>query len=262
MELSLILPIYGAEDFLEKNLGEIDEALRAYQKPCELILVIDASPDASEVICRSFAASDRPYPVQILVNEKNLGKGASVKRGMLAASGNYRIFNDCDLAYPMGEVFKVYEALQAGATIAIASRSCSESKYIFAPQNFRYLYTRHIASRMLNFLIGRLFIPDLKDTQAGLKGFSAAAAQFVFSQLRLPGFSFDLEILHLARQGGLKVAEVPVHFYAQRVSTVNFPIEVAKMARDIARIYYWTWRGRYHFTPALQTPEDLSKISL
>jgi len=256
MELSLILPIYGAEDFLEKNLCEVDQALRAFPKACELILVIDASPDRCEAIAREFAANPRPYPVKVLVNEKNLGKGASVKRGMLSATGDYRIFNDCDLAYPMGEVLKVYQALQAGSAIAIASRSCADSKYIFSPQNFRYLYTRHIASRLLNFLIGRLFIPELKDTQAGLKGFTAAAAQLIFSQLRLPGFSFDLEILHLARQGEISVQEVPVHFYAQRVSTVNFPLEVFKMSRDIGRIYYWTWRGKYHFA-ALPSPNEV-----
>lgn len=256
MDASLILPIYGAEDFLEKNLQEIDLALKRSEEKWELILVIDASPDRSAEIAQKFAAEPHAYPVQVLINEKNLGKGASVRRGMLAASGKHRIFNDCDLAYPMSEVFKVYESLKVGAMISIASRSCSDSVYIFAPKNFRYLYTRHIASRILNFLIGRLFLPDLKDTQAGLKGFTAASAEFIFSQLRLPGFSFDLEILHLAHQAAIPVQEIPIHFYAQRVSTVNFPVEALRMSLDIWRIYYWTWRGKYTFH-SMPTPHEV-----
>jgi len=254
VEASLILPIYNAEEFLESNLKEIDLALREKSETWELILVIDASPDKSKKICEDFIKTSPPYPVQLLINEKNLGKGATVKKGMLAAQGRYRIFNDCDLAYPMNEVFKVYSTLKQGAPIAIASRSLLESRYIFAPENFRYLYTRHIASRVLNYFIQKLFIPDIRDTQAGLKGFNANTAQFIFSQLRLSGFSFDLEILHIAHQGRIAVKEVPIHFYAQRVSTVQFGQETFRMLRDISKIYYWTHRKRYSF---IETKNDL-----
>ncbi len=256
IEASLILPIYNAEDFLAINLAEIDQALREKSEKWELVLVIDASPDRSREICEDFLKKHRPYPVQLLVNDKNLGKGATVKRGMLTAQGKYRIFNDCDLAYPMSEVFKVYASLKKGAPIAIASRSLLESRYIFAPENFRYLYTRHIASRVLNYFIQRLFIPEIQDTQAGLKGFTANIAQFIFSQLRLSGFSFDLEILHIAHQASIEVKEVPIHFYAQRVSTVQFGQETFRMLRDISKIYYWTHRNRYCFT---ETKDDLSE---
>jgi dolichyl-phosphate beta-glucosyltransferase len=161
----------------------------------------------------------------------------------------------------MSEVLKVLKALQEGSSIAIASRSCPDSRFIFAPENFQYLYTRHIASKSLNFIIGRMFLPQFKDTQAGLKGFTAASAEFIFSQLHLSGFSFDLEILHLAHQAGLSVREVPIHFYAQRVSTINFPLEVLRMVRDIARIYYWTIRHRYNFSPSLPLVDETVNAS-
>jgi hypothetical protein len=162
--------------------------------------------------------------------------------------GTYRVFNDCDLAYPMTEVFKVLRVLQEGSPLAVASRSLPDSRYIFSPKNFRYLYTRHLASRVLNFLIQKIFIPSVQDTQAGLKGFRGDVAVFLFSQMRLKGFSFDLELLHIAYRAGIPVQEVAVDLCAQRVSTVNFPLEVFRMSRDLLRILIWTGQGRYNFS--------------
>lgn len=257
MDVSLVIPIYGAERFLLRNLSDIDEVLSKAEEKWELILVVDASPDSSGEICREFAAFTRPYPVQVLINETNLGKGGAVRRGMLSASGRYRIFNDCDLAYPMSEVLKILKTLREGKSVAIASRALKDSRYIFSPENFRYLYTRHVASRALNSLIHRMFLPHYQDTQAGLKGFTAETAQFLFSQLKLTGFSFDLELLHLASRSSLSIEEVPVDFYAQRVSTIDFPGEVLRMGRDILRIYYWTIRKKYNFEIPLTSQKEL-----
>jgi dolichyl-phosphate beta-glucosyltransferase len=248
MDVSLVVPIYNAEKFLQQSLKEIDEALSNRPESWELILVLDGGTDGSERICRVFAAVPRSYSIEILVNEKNLGKGGAIQRGMTQARGRYRIFNDCDLAYPMTEVFKVLRALQEGRPLAVASRSLPDSRYIFSPKNFRYLYTRHLASRVLNFLIQKMFIPTVRDTQAGLKGFQGSVAVFLFGQMRLKGFSFDLELLHIAYRAGIPVQEVAVDLYAQRVSTVNFPVEVLRMGRDLLRILSWTYRGKYNFS--------------
>lgn len=258
MDVSLIVPVYGAESFLRRSLEEIDATLSVQKESWELILVVDASPDQSLAICREFGSVARPYRITVLVNEHNLGKGATVKRGMLAAVGRYRIFNDCDLAYPMSEVMKVLQALKEGTSVAIASRACESSRYIFAPTNFRYLYTRHLASRILNAFIHRFFLPNYRDTQAGLKGFTAAAADFLFPQLKLDGFSFDLELLYLATKASLSVKEVGVDFYAQRVSTVDFAFETLRMVRDIFLITWWSARGRYNFSTLLRTDEKAS----
>ena len=248
MDVSLIIPIYNAEKFLRQSLGEIDVALQARPEHWELVLILDGSTDSSENICREFAAAAHPYSVEIIALEKNIGKGGAVQKGMAQAKGRYRIFNDCDLAYPMSQVFNILQALQDGAPVAVASRSLPDSRYIFAPKNFRYLYTRHVASRVLNFVIQKIFIPTVKDTQAGLKGFQGGVADFIFEQMKLQGFSFDLELLHIAYRAGIPVKEVAVDFYAQRVSTVNFPVEVFRMVRDLFCIFLWTAQGKYNFS--------------
>src|SRR5579885_2317795 len=105
IDVSLIVPVYGAEDFLRKSLEDIEAAISQIKdETWELVLVIDASPDRSAEICRAYAATPHPFAVKVLVNATNLGKGGAVRRGMLEAGGRYRIFNDCDLAYPMSEV--------------------------------------------------------------------------------------------------------------------------------------------------------------
>ncbi len=244
--VSLIIPIYRAERFLQKSLEEIDRYLLQSGISWELILTVDASPDASAEICQKFKAASHPYPVQVLVNETNLGKGGNVRRGMLAATGDYRIFTDCDLAYSMEDVGCALATLQGGSDVVVASRVHRDSCYTIKPRDFRYLYTRHLASRFFNRFIKRIILPECNDTQAGLKGFTQEAATFLFPQLQLTGFSFDVELLFLAHRAGLTSTEIPIHYtYQEEPSTVDFVGDAIGMVRDIFRIRQWAEQGVY-----------------
>ena len=255
MNVSLIIPIYGAESFLEQSLSDIRDGIISRQNSAEtweLVLVVDASPDRSEEICRTFIAKQHPFPVKLLVNEINSGKGVTVGRGMLAATGDYRIFTDCDLAYPMSEVYKVIDTLkgasQTGIDVAIASRTHKDTRYIISPTVTRQLYQRHIMSRLFSILVRyTALIPETRDTQGGLKGFTAAAAQLIFSQLKLTGFSFDVEALYIAHQARLKVVEVPITLHYHIGSTMSFLSDGLGMFWDICKIHWWRWKGCYAF---------------
>ncbi|MFO1519573.1 MAG: glycosyltransferase [bacterium] len=249
MEVSLILPIYRAESFIGANLQAIDEFLSKSSRAWELVLVVDGSPDRSIDICREFARQKRSYAVEVLLNETNLGKGATVKRGMLAAKGDYRIFTDCDLAYPMTEMEKVLKPLLNGKEVSIASRTLEGSHYIFGIHHIRHIYFRHLVSRGFHRLVHLALPMRCGDTQAGLKGFSAHAAEFLFSQLKLTGFSFDVELLHLAEKASLPVEEVAVYFHHHPGSTMNFFTDGLKMFRDVMKIRRWTSQGLYDFSP-------------
>lgn len=258
MHISLIVPIYGAESFLRSSLQEINAFLAQRPEQWELLLVIDASPDRSAAICQEFAAQAHPYQVRVVINEKNLGKGGTVKRGMLEATGHFRIFIDCDLAYPMSDVARVLDALQSDQDVAIASRVHPESVYTIRPSDFHYLYTRHLSSRLFNFVLNHTLLRGWSDTQAGLKGFTDQAAEFIFSQTRLTGFSFDVEVLYLADRANLKTTEVPIYFrYAQEPSTMDFLSDALRMLRDIYRVYRWGVQGQYRFVPKFHAPRNL-----
>jgi hypothetical protein len=165
---------------------------------------------------------------------------------MLAGTGTLRVFTDADLAYPAEEIEAIVDALEKGSDIAIACRVLPESRYIMSPTFFPYLFTRHLMSRGYNALARRLLGSPVLDTQAGLKGFTGAAAELIFQRLTIPRFGFDVECLHIAQRHGLRLAQVPVTFrYDDEPSTVNVLRDSARMLADLGRILVNARRGRY-----------------
>lgn len=243
--LSLVIPVYEAESFLKTSLAAIEGFLSAKSYDSEVILVVDGCLKSLE-ICERFEQEQHPYHLEIIINEVNQGKGFSVRQGMLRASGRYCVYLDCDLAYPIEEVDKILAALVAGVDMAIACRVLQESRYTISPAFFRYLYSRHVAGRIFNFLVRHTLLPTILDTQPGLKGFSRAAAKRIFSRQTLNGFSFDVEVLYIARLLQETVQEIAVNFhYFDEPSTVHFLQDTIAMLRDLLIIYTNGVKGKY-----------------
>jgi dolichyl-phosphate beta-glucosyltransferase len=242
--LSLIVPCYNGEDRLPAALAQLEAFLAEQPYSSELILMDDHSREPAAKLLREFAA-DRPN-VTVIRNEQNSGKGVSVGRGMLAARGTYRVFTDADLAYPPSEVNKILRDLEAGADVAIACRVLPESRYMMSPSFFHYLYTRHVMSRVFNALARAVLLRDVLDTQAGLKGFTAAAAQTVFPRLTIPRFGFDVEALFVAQKHGYRVQQTAVFFrYDEEPTTVSFAQSAITMAGELLQVRLNHWRGKY-----------------
>ncbi|HXE61403.1 MAG TPA: glycosyltransferase [Gemmatimonadaceae bacterium] len=243
-QLSLIVPVYNGAARLPAVLDQLREFVRTRPYSWELIFVDDHSDDA---VARALDAFAEEAPcVSVLHNERNMGKGYSVARGMRAARGAFRVFTDQDLAYPTTEIDKIFFALLGGADVAVACRVLPESRYLMSPTFFSYLYTRHVMSRLFNALVRWTLIPRVRDTQAGLKGFTAAAADIVFPRLTIDRFGFDVEALFIARKYALAIQQVAVNFrYDDEPTTVRFVKDAADMARDLFRIRTNEWRRRY-----------------
>ncbi len=245
--LSVIIPVYNAEGFLAKTLSELDGFLCGLAFSSELILVDDGGADRSFEIASAWAGEARPYAVRALRHERNQGKGGAVATGMLAAAGKFRIFIDVDLAYPPSQILRILEALEEGADVATACRVHPESRYTISPAFFHYLYTRHLASRVINWALRHTLIPNCSDSQAGLKGFRAEAAKEIFSRQRVKGFPFDVEALFLAGRMGYRTREVAVEFrYFNEPTTVQFLQDGTGMIADVVRVRLNSLRGRYH----------------
>lgn len=243
MDVSLILPIYCAEDFLQHTLIALDTYLTQLPGQQELVLVVDGSPDRSLEICQTFAQHAHPYAVQVLQNPQNLGKGGAIQRGMLAATGQYRVFTDCDLAYPVEEITKILTALRTGCDLAIGVRGGAAPLAHDHTHDPHMVWIRKHLSRVFNRLVRWFLDLPISDTQSGLKGFTAAAGTRLFSQLRLLGFSFDVELLVLATRSGLTIREVPVECHYRPQSTIKFGIHGLEMLRDLLKVW---WRARTH----------------
>jgi dolichyl-phosphate beta-glucosyltransferase len=242
--LSLVVPVYNGADRLPASLQELRAFLRSQSYIWELILVDDCSNAETRAILERFAAENPE--VRLIRNEENRGKGNAVTRGMRAAVGTFRVFTDADLAYPATEVGKILAELESGADVAIACRVLAESRYLMSPSFFSYLYTRHVMSRVFNAIVRWTLIPRVLDTQAGLKGFTAHAAEIVFPRITIPRFGFDVEALFIAKKHALSLAQTPVFFrYDEEPTTVRFVEDAMRMIRDLLHIRRNDWRGRY-----------------
>lgn len=242
--LSIVVPTWNSGRRLSATLTHMREFRARHEFLTEIVIVDDCSELSTARIACDFA--DDNERAVVLRNERNRGKGHSVARGMLHASGAYRVFVDSDLAYPSCQITKLLLALEAGSDLAIACRVLPESRYVMSPTFFHYLYTRHLLSRFFNLLAQQALLPGILDTQAGLKGFTARAAQLVFSRQTLCGFGFDLECLFIARLHGLTIEQVPVDFfYSDEPSTISFARHGAEMLMDLVRVRRNAARGLY-----------------
>ena len=106
---------------------------------------------------------------------------------------------------------------------------------------------RHLGGRAINFLIQLLILPNLNDTQCGFKCFRAEVTENIFRQQTLMGWSFDFEILYLARRKKLRIKEIPIHWYFEANSKVNAVRDALIMIADIFRIHINNLRGKYDF---------------
>ncbi len=172
----------------------------------EIVVVDDGSTDGTPELARAFAAS-RPC-VRVLENSVNRGKGYSVRRGMLSARAEWRLFSDADLSAPIEELEKLWsDAGQTNADVVIGSRAVNRSLIGVHQPAFR-----ETAGKFFNLVMRAAVGLGIRDTQCGFKLFSRRSAELVFARQELDRFGFDVEILFIARLLGFEIDEVPVRW--------------------------------------------------
>ncbi|PKO16755.1 glycosyl transferase family 2 [candidate division BRC1 bacterium HGW-BRC1-1] len=202
--LSVIIPAYNEEKRLGATLARMIAYLEAQPYTWELVVVDDGSSDSTAAVADAAGDGGR-LAVRVLRNSPNRGKGFSIRRGMLEARGKYRLFSDADLSTPIEEVEAFWSHFEKGAAVVIGSRALKESHL-----TVRQSPMREGAGRVFNSCVRWMLVPGIHDTQCGFKMFTAEAAEAVFPKQRMHGFSFDVEILMLARRAGFEVRELPV----------------------------------------------------
>ncbi len=244
VDVSVIVPVRNGAERLPKSLCDLREFVVSAPGTRELVLIDDGSDAPTRQLLATFAAGTRG--VTLLRNDVNTGKGHAVARGMLVAHGRHRIFTDADLAYPLDQIPAITAALDSGSDVAVACRVLPQSRYLMSPSFFHYLYTRHVLSRAYNAVVRWTMLPGILDSQAGLKGFTARAAEQVFPRLTINRFGFDVEALFIARRLGLRTTQVPVFFrYDSEPSTVRLLGDGGSMFGDLLRVRWNDLRGRY-----------------
>lgn len=243
--LSLVIPVYNSARFIAQNLEKAHDFIGRYPEGSEILVIDDGSTDDTAAVVER-TCSRLGGPIRLIRNPINRGKSLVVRRAMGEARGAYRVFTDADLTYPIENVDHVVAALEEGADVAVACRVHPDSRYVVPARFLPMLITRHVMGRTFSLLARLALVGHLRDTQAGLKGFRAEASRRIFSKATMNRFSFDLEVLFIARRLGLKIAEVGVEFhYCKEPSTVRFVADSYKMLRDMARIRIRAARGFY-----------------
>lgn len=237
-DLSIVIPAYNEETRIEPTVREIVGYCRSRARAFELILVDDGSQDATSSV--ALLLSNEFPEIKLIRLAANHGKGYAVRTGVLNATGWAVLFADADGATPINEVERLEAALTLGVDVAIGSRALQGEGV-----KVKAKFYRHIIGRTFHQLVEWLADAGVKDTQCGFKLFRFTVAQDLFSRMRMNGFSFDVEVLIMARRRGYRVAEVPVNWTHQAGSKVRLTRDSLQMAADLFRIRTHWLRGGY-----------------
>jgi dolichyl-phosphate beta-glucosyltransferase len=248
VSLTLVLPAYNEAERIGPALDELFGYLRrrdarardgapgaaALPERIEVLVVDDGSEDdtAGIVEARPEAAGSIEG-VQLHVRRvPHGGKGAAVRAGMLAATGDLVVFTDADLATPPDQIPLLVAAL-ADHDVALGSRIQPNGSDMRATQPGY----RRLLGKLFHLLASVWVVGPVQDTQCGFKGFRREAAQDLFARQRVTSIVFDVEIIYLARRRGYGMAIVPIRWYDKRGSRMRASASLAtRVAWDLFRI--------------------------
>jgi len=235
---SIVIPAYNEQDRLEPTVRSYLTYFRQRGAAAEVIVVDDGSLDATTPLVERLA--DEFAELRLIRLAQNQGKGYAVRSGVVNARGRLVLFADADGATPIREIERLEAAVRAGADVAIGSRALPSDEVEVRTQLYR-----RVIGRAFHILVRLCGVRDIKDTQCGFKLFRGPVGHALFSRMRTAGFSFDVEVLLMAKLCGFRLAEVPVNWEHQPGSRVNLATDSARMAWDLARIRLRHLRGEY-----------------
>lgn len=246
-KLSIVIPALNEQ----YRLPVVIEALRVSVEAdnTEVIVVDDGSTDDTNVVAK--AALDWSPLARVIRHEKNLGKGAAVRTGVAAATGEIIGFLDADNATSLDTVNEmlplVHQPLgRVGA--AFGSRHAQGAVVTGSP------LIRGLMGRVFNHLVKIAAGTQIGDTQCGAKVFSSSAARLAFYGSTVDGFAFDVEILRRLIDLGFEVIEHPVDWHHVPGTKVQM-LTPLHMFIDIARLRFSPPKLRYPARSMVWTAE-------
>lgn len=229
--VSIIIPAYNEALRLPPTLEALAEWQRSFGGTVEVIIVVEPGTDRTREIATE-AAGRQPY-LRVMGNTEQRGKGFAVRTGMLSARHDLVFYMDADLSVPLEEIaaFVDYFGQNPSVDVLFGNRQHAKSR-ITRHQN----WLRQGMGQTFNTILRQLGLIGVLDTQCGFKAFRRTAAQAIFSQQKIDGFAFDLEVLLLAEQMGYQITDLPVEWKNSPESKVRIVRDSLRMLWDTLRI--------------------------
>jgi dolichyl-phosphate beta-glucosyltransferase len=237
--LSIVIPAYNEEKRITSTIERIIEYVHERALASEIIVVDDGSTDKTDQVVEEISQKNQ-FPIKILKNEQNMGKGFTVKKGALAALGEYILFSDSDMSTPIEEFDKMLPLLTNDCDVTIGSRAMKNSDI-----QIRQVWYREGMGKIFNFFVQLLVFQGIKDTQCGFKAFRHDPAKRIFSKVTVNRFGFDVEVLFLAKMLKLKIGEVPIKWLNSPASRVRCVTDSLNMFSSLVQIRLNKIKGLY-----------------
>lgn len=236
-DISVVIPAYNEEKIIEQTVKKIREYLSSKEFSYEIIAVNDGSSDRTEEIL--IKLKNEIEELKVINHKENMGKGRSVKDGVLNSLGELILFTDADLSAPIENLDGLIEELKKGYDVVIASREIEGAKVR------KRTLIRRVLSKIFNLAIKIFGFKGFRDTQCGFKLFKSTVAQFLFLKSRINGYAFDVEILHIAEKRGYKIKEYPILWIDRKDSKMRLLKDGLRMLKEVIKIRYYDWKGYY-----------------
>jgi glycosyltransferase involved in cell wall biosynthesis len=200
VDVSIVVACYNEEPHLASSFAEIVATMGDMRRPYEIVFVDDCSRDRTRDVIRALVESHPQVRTQVILHEKNKGRGGTVTDGFRAARGTVAGYLDVDLEVHSRYIPSLVRAIETGADVAVVRR-------IYAFQ-LRSL-DRYFMSRGYSWLVRKLLGVEFNDTESGYKFFRRQTLLPVLDEIEDAGWFWDTEFMVRAARHGLRIAEIP-----------------------------------------------------
>jgi dolichyl-phosphate beta-glucosyltransferase len=236
--LSIVIPVYNEEKRLQFAFKALEKGLNFDGiKVEEVIFVNDGSKDNTLQILKETKGvleKSANVAVAIISYRKNKGKGYAVRKGMLASKADYTLLMDVDMSTPLNQIKKFIPAMTEGKNVVIGTRKGKISMVgVHQP------WHRELLGKGFTLFTQVLLNTYVSDFTCGFKAFSMKAKDAIFNDARINRWSYDAEILFLAKRAGYDIVEVPVKWNDRSGSKVKLQFVIFETLFDLFRIRYY-----------------------
>jgi dolichyl-phosphate beta-glucosyltransferase len=242
--LSIVIPVYNEERRIGPSLDKIMTYLAGQPWTREIVLVDDGSSD--DGIKRACSQLEGREQFRVISYGSNRGKGYALKQGMIASEGQYVLFTDADLSTPIEELDKILPLFEQGFDIVQGSR-----KMPGASVERHQPWLRENMGKVFTALSNLIASVNVSDVTCGFKCYRGEIARDLYGRQRVFDWSFDAEIIHIARRSNYRLKEVPVRWLDERGTKVHLVRDSVRSFKGLLAIRLNAMRGLYNQSEAV-----------